>query len=195
MNKIILDKNDIINIKINKNSICNIDKNYNIKELNIELEDNTKLEINQYSEIEKNNYTINIKQNNNTELIYNHSFINKKEYNLNININLIGNNSKNSINIHGLSDNGISKVIIDGSVNNNTKDNELLENIKMINMNEGMSYIYPNMYIDTKNVSANHATSISTINEDYLFYLKSKGIDKDSATKLLIDGFLENIAK
>ena len=195
MNKILLDREDIINIKVDKNSICNIDDSYKLKELNIEIEDNAKLEINQYSIIDKNNFIINIKQNNNSEFIYNHSFINNKEYNLNINVNLLGNNSRNSINIHGLSDKGTSKVIIDGSVDKKTKDNELLENMKMININDGMSYIYPNMYIDTKNVSANHAASISTVNEDYLFYLMSKGLDRNNATKLLIDGFLDNIAK
>lgn len=195
MNKIILDSNDIINIKIDKDSICNIDKSYNIRTINIELMDNIKFIINHYSEIDKNNLIINIKQNDNSEFIYNHSFINNKEYSLNINIDLLGNNSKNTINIHGLSDKGTSKIIVDGSVKNSTLDNELYENIKMININDGMSYIYPNMYINTKNVVANHSASISTISDDYLFYLMSKGINSDNAKKLIIDGFLKNDAK
>ena len=40
-----------------------------------------------------------------------------------------------------------------------------------LNINEGISYIYPNMFIDTKNVVANHSASITNINKDYLFYL------------------------
>ena len=195
MNKIVLDRKDIIDIVIDNNNICNIDKDYSIKELNIELKENAKFIINQYSEIEKEDLKINIVHNNNSEFIYNHSFINKGEYNLDININLEGNNSKNDINIHGISDNGVSKIKVDGSVLKNTLDNELYENIKLINMNEGFSYIYPNMYIDTKNVVATHAASISTVNEDYLFYLMSKGLDRNNATKTLINGFLENIAK
>ena len=195
MNKIVLDRKDIIDIKIDKNSVCNIDEKYNIKELNIELKDNIKFIINHKSNIEKNDLKINIKQNDNSEFIYNHSFINNKEYSLNINIDLLGNNSKNTINIHGLSDKGTSKIIVDGSVKKDTFDNELYENIKMININDGMSYIYPNMYINTKNVVANHAASISTINDDYLFHLMSKGIDEYNAKKLIIDGFLRNDSK
>ena len=51
------------------------------------------------------------------------------------------------------------------------------------------------MFIDTKNVIANHSASIGTINDDYLFYLMSKGLEKEKAIKLVIDGFLANDAK
>ena len=195
MNKIILDKERIINLTINKNSICNITKYYNINELNITLEDNIKLIINHYDEINKKDLKINILEENNSEFIYNHNFITNKEYNLEININLIGNNSKNEINIKGISDSGKNNILVNGSVNKNTNNNELYENIKLININDGNSYIYPNMFIDTKNVLANHSASITNINEDYLFYLNSKGIDNVDATKLIIDGFLKNDAK
>ena len=195
MNKIVLDKESIINISIDKTSICNINKDYNIKEINIELKDNIKFIINHYDEIDKKNLLINVIQNNNSEFIYNHSFITNREYNLDINVELNGNNSKNTINIHGISDIGKSNVKVDGSVNNNTKDNELYENIKLININDGISYIYPDMFIGTKNVIANHAASITNINKDYLFYLNSRGIDSDTAIKLIIDGFLDNEAR
>ena len=195
MNKIILDKERIINLTINKNSICNITKYYNINELNITLEDNIKLIINHYDEINKKDLKINILEKNNSEFIYNHNFITNKEYNLEININLIGNNSKNEINIKGISDSGKNNILVNGSVNKNTNNNELYENIKLININDGNSYIYPNMFIDTKNVLANHSASITNINEDYLFYLNSKGISNVDATKLIIDGFLKNDAK
>ena len=108
---------------------------------------------------------------------------------------MIGNNSKNVINVHGISDEGKSKVVVDGSVIKDTRDNELYENIKLLNINNGTSNIYPNMYIDTKNVIANHSASISTVNEDYIFYLMSKGIDRKNAIKLILDGFLENDAR
>ena len=195
MNKIVLDKDSIINISIDKTCICNIDDCYNIKELNLEIKDNVKFILNHYDEINSKDLFINITQNNNSEFIYNHSFINNKEYNLNININLLGRNSKNTISIHGLSDKGTSKIIVDGSIDKGTLDNELYESIKMINVNDGKSHIYPNMYVSAKNVVANHAASISTINDDYLFYLMCKGIDKENATKLIIEGFLDNVAR
>jgi len=195
MNKILLDNDSIINLNINEDTICNITNDYEIKEINIKLNNNTKLIINHYKEIENNNLKINILQDNNSDFIYNHSFINTGIYNLNINIILENNECKNSINIHGISDNGISNVSIDGKVNENTIDNELYENIKMLNINNGKSKIIPNMYINTKNVIANHAATISDINKDYLFYMNQKGIKNEDAIKLIIDGFLENDAK
>lgn len=62
-------------------------------------------------------------------------------------------------------------------------------------MNNGQTYVYPNMFIDTKNVVANHAASITSISEDYLFYLNTKGINNSDATNMIIDGFLENVAR
>ena len=73
--------------------------------------------------------------------------------------------------------------------------NELDEKVRVINMNEGYTYIYPNMFIDTKNVVANHAASITNISKDYLFYLNSKGIKDEEAINMIINGFLENIAR
>lgn len=195
MNKLVLDKENITNICIDKDTICNINKEYSIKELNIELKDNVKFIINHYSEIDKSELKINIIENNNSEFLYNHSFISKEDYNFYINVKMIGNKSKNTINIHGISDGGKSSVIIDGKVNENTIDNELDENIKLLNINNGTSNIYPNMYIDTKNVSANHSASISLVNEDYIFYLMSKGINRENSIRLILDGFLNNEAR
>ena len=195
MNKIILDKESVINLDIKENSICNIGKDYNIKELNINIVDNVELVINHYSEVIENELKINIIQNNNSIFNYNHSFKCNKLYNLDINIEMRGNNSKNNINIHGISDNGKSYIKVDGIVCENTIDNELDEKVRVINMNEGYTYIYPNMFIDTKNVVANHAASITSISKDYLFYLNSKGIKDEEAINMIIDGFLDNIAR
>lgn len=195
MNKIVLDKESVINLNIKENSICNIGKNYDIKELNIVLEDGIEFLVNHYSEVVENNLKINIIQNNNSIFNYNHSFRCSKLYNIDINIELRGNNSKNNINIHGISDSGKSNIKVDGIVNKSTIDNELDENIRILNMNNGQTYIYPNMFVNTKNVVANHAASITSISEDYLFYLNSKGINNDEASNMIIDGFLDNDAR
>lgn len=193
MNKIILDK--VNNLSIKKDTICNINNRTDVEEINIFIESGNKLVINEYSEIEKKDYKLNIVQQDNTEFIYNHSFKVNKLYNLDINIELKGNNSKNLINIHGINDFGKSNIKVDGKVLENTKDNELDEKIKILNINNGSSSIFPNMLIDTKNVIANHAASITNINEDYLFYLNSKGIKDEQAKELIIKGFLDNKAK
>ena len=195
MNKIVLDRESVINLNIKENSICNIGQNYNIKELNILIEDNVEFVINHYSEVIENDLKINIVQNNNTIFNYYHSFRCSKFYNLDINIELKGNNSKNNINIHGISDNGKSNIKVDGKVYESTIDNELDEKVRLLNMNEGQAYIYPNMFVNTKNVIANHAASITSISKDYLFYLNSKGIKDEEAINMIVDGFLDNEAR
>ena len=195
MNKIVLDKESVINLNIKENSICNIGQNYDINELNILIEDNVEFVINHYSEVLESNLKINVIQKNNSIFNYKHSFICSKLYNLDINIELRGNNSKNSINIHGISDSGKSNIKVDGKVLSDTIDNELDEKVRLLNMNEGQAYVYPNMFVNTKNVVANHAASITSISKDYLFYLNSKGINNEEAINMIINGFLDNDAR
>lgn len=195
MNKIIVDKEKIIELNILEDSVCNIKNRCDIEKIIIRLNDNVEFILNEYSEIEKRDYSIEVIQNNNSSFIYNHSFIVSDLYNLNININMNGNNSNNVINIHGINDGGKSNIIVDGTVKDNTKDNNLDEKIRILNINNGKSHILPNMYINTKNVIANHAASITDIDKNYLFYMNSKGIDNDKAKELIINGFLDNDAK
>ena len=51
------------------------------------------------------------------------------------------------------------------------------------------------MFIDSNDVIANHNSTIGNIDKDYLFYLNSKGIDNETATKLIVDGFLKSVLK
>jgi len=195
MNKIILDKESVVEITVDKDSICDIRNRNDLVKLKVNLLDNVTLIINEYSEINKRDYEIEVVQNNNSIFIYNHNYMVDELYNLNIYVELKGINSKNTINIHGINNSGKSNIIIDGSVLRDTFDNELYENIKLLNIENGMGYVVPNMYINTKNVIANHAASITDIDDNYLFYMNSKGINNNDAKKLIIDGFLNNDAR
>lgn len=53
----------------------------------------------------------------------------------------------------------------------------------------------PAMKIAENDVSANHEAFVGKINEDQLFYCMSRGIGKDEATGMIINGFIEPIAK
>ena len=48
----------------------------------------------------------------------------------------------------------------------------------------------PNLYIDEYDVIANHAASIGSLNPDDLFYLMSRGLPKEEASKIIIMGFI-----
>ena len=61
---------------------------------------------------------------------------------------------------------------------------------RIINLTNNKCQICPNMYIDCFDVVANHSAFIGTFKEEEIFYLQSRGITVQEATKLLIKGFL-----
>jgi Fe-S cluster assembly scaffold protein SufB len=54
---------------------------------------------------------------------------------------------------------------------------------------------YPSIEIDEKDVTIGHEASVSKVGEDQLFYLMSRGINEDQANALIVNGFIEPIAK
>lgn len=48
----------------------------------------------------------------------------------------------------------------------------------------------PQLEIETDQVSCSHAATISKLDEESLFYLESRGIQKEEAKQLLINGFM-----
>lgn len=61
---------------------------------------------------------------------------------------------------------------------------------RIINLTNNKCQINPNMYIDCFDVIANHSAFIGTFKDEELFYLQSRGISSNEASKLLIRGFL-----
>jgi len=48
----------------------------------------------------------------------------------------------------------------------------------------------PNLQISQNEVKCSHAATISSIPEDQLFYLMSRGLDRAKATEMIVEGFL-----
>ncbi|NCN45373.1 MAG: hypothetical protein COU63_01465 [Candidatus Pacebacteria bacterium CG10_big_fil_rev_8_21_14_0_10_36_11] len=48
----------------------------------------------------------------------------------------------------------------------------------------------PDLEIKTDDVKCSHAASISSIPEEHLFYLQSRGIKKKTAEEMIVEGFL-----
>lgn len=189
----ILIEDNNINIEVTGKSKITI-LNKQINSFNILIKKDSEVMIEDFRIMDKEDTSIKITIEENSILTYNHSFINNKEYNLNIITNYIGNNSKIVFNIHGINDKGISNITADGVLGNNIK-NELLENIHIININDGKAIIIPNILVDNNEVLANHAATIGRINKEEINYLMSKGISYNLARKLILNGFLINIFK
>lgn len=197
MNKLIMN-NSIIN-KENNNIIVDKDTvftimNQSLKNLNIEIRENSRVIINDFRIIDQESTNIDIKIYDKSSLIYNHSFINKDKYDLFINTIYEKEESEIILNIHGINDGGINNTSVNGFMSDK-KNNILLENIRLININKGRGIIIPNILVATSKVIANHNATISTISKEELSYLMSKGISEIEAKKLILNGFLINIFK
>ncbi|MBN2677709.1 MAG: Fe-S cluster assembly protein SufB [Anaerolineaceae bacterium] len=60
---------------------------------------------------------------------------------------------------------------------------------------ESRSDTYPTIDVAEKEVSVGHEASVSKINEDQLFYLKSRGLNDEEATTMVVSGFIEPLVK
>ena len=183
-------KNDniiIVDNNINK-EICLFNEKY--ENINIIIKDNASLFIDYFNDIEKLKTKINIEIGNKSSIIFNHSYLNKNSYELNIDVNYKSELSSAVINIKGINDNGLSSINAIGKVESNNINNVLDEKIKIININNGKSICKPIMLINTSKVIANHENAIGSINEEELFYLMSKGLTKENAIKLFCKGYL-----
>ena len=71
-------------------------------------------------------------------------------------------------------------------------------NLKIANLilsDEAKITALPEMEILPQDVKCSHSATISNLNKEQLYFLKSRGISKNEATKLLVTGFLEEILK
>ncbi len=54
---------------------------------------------------------------------------------------------------------------------------------------------YPEMNIHQDNITIEHEASVSKIGETQLFYLQSRGISEEDAESMIVNGFIEPVAK
>ena len=209
MNTIIIDRKDYIienqnckiDIKVKKldltiKGIVHIYDQNNLDELelNIEVLDKAKLIYHMFSENDFKIKNITIKNQENSKTEFHYSLIHHKNAIVNLNNYLNENNIESNLKVRAVAiDDATIEVNSNGYVAKDTKENIFNEDIRGLNLENGMITINPNMYIDTNEVIANHNATISNVNKDYLFYLGTKGIEKDSAVKLIINGFINSI--
>ena len=204
MNKIVVDKeldikdcignitytlsDNIINISGN----CTIYDFNNNKNVTINMLDNSNLIYYKVrNKLEDTNLIIN--QNNDTYLDYKEIIINEDNFKYNINTILKGNNNVSKVFLRCLNEKGKASIFANGRVEEKTVNNELLEDLRGLNVSDNDLIIKPDMQINSLEVSANHKVTISNVKDDELFYLESKGVNKTDATKLLKEGFILGI--
>jgi Fe-S cluster assembly protein SufB len=65
----------------------------------------------------------------------------------------------------------------------------------MILDNDSGSDTYPNLQVDTKEVTATHEATVSKMEEEQIFYLMSRGLSRGEAESLIVNGFADSIIK
>lgn len=164
-------------------------KNINIT---INMSDNSEVDLYIYTDGESNNKIV-VNQNNSTRLNIYHGFYITKTYDLDLVTNMVGSDIISNVYLRGIASGKIS-VNLDGKINNETSENEMLESIQILTRG-GKVEVSPMLHVNSKNCLASHGNSIANINEDELFYLMSKGIKRDTAIKLIEDSYKYGLFK
>lgn len=152
--------------------------------------DNSKLDIFIYGN-KLDDMTININQNNDSIVNFNYSFINYDNSNVKINNNIKGNNNTSNFIVRNISKKELSKIEVCANIIKDSKNNEVYEKINGIT-NGGNILVKPDIICDSFETVANHSSVIGYVNKDELNYLMSKGLDLDTANKLICNGFILN---
>ncbi len=186
-----------LTITLEKNIKSNIYliTNHNIKmDLTINVNDNSSVKVFFGLFNKKNNTNININligKNSNT----NYSMINLSNHNISTHSALINhlNDNTNSIitNRSILNNNSICSMNIKSNIKNDSINSNSSQNIEAIILDSNSKVeMSPILFIDENNVYAKHSSSVSRINERDLYYLMSKGINKETANKIYALNFL-----
>lgn len=211
MNKLLIDKDNLLtlndekvnleikvsNLKIIVFGNVNITDFSNNDDLNLEIElkDGSKLLYNKYNQ-QLNKYHLDVTLNNDSFLEYNQSLLTKKKSEITINTLIKGNENKCQINCYGVSDDdGQITIEATGDVKKKIKNNEMLENLRILMLNDAENIIIPNLLVASNEVSVNHNATISSVDPNYLMALESKGLSKEEASKLLVNGFIKHNLK
>ena len=66
-------------------------------------------------------------------------------------------------------------------------------NRTVILSDKASAYPSPNLEIEANDVRCTHGASVGKVDADQLFYLMSRGLSKDLATKMIVEGFFEEV--
>lgn len=115
----------------------------------------------------------------------------------NINFNHIGKRTHGMMNNYGVTKDE-SKLQFLGVcfIQNGSSETETHQNAKIIVFDDMcVAKANPILKIDENNVQASHSSIVGTLNDDHIYYLNSRGINKADAKRLITYGYLKPIAK
>ena len=60
---------------------------------------------------------------------------------------------------------------------------------------DSRSDTYPTIRIDEDDADVGHEATVSKVGDEQLFYLQSRGLDEEEASKMIVNGFIEPVTK
>lgn len=116
------------------------------------------------------------------------------EYRINsITKHLVG-RTKGRVEIKGVVKNG-ARVMIDGLIKiaKGAEGSDSFLAMKLLMLDEkSMAVAEPRLEIENGQVKASHSASVGLVDEEQIRYLLSRGINRDEAEKLIVNGFLKD---
>lgn len=158
-------------------------------DLNIKLGKKANLIVNSLNK--NNSVNVNVLLLEQSKINYNHSVLASVDSINNFKVKHVDNSSISNLNNNGINKNDNKLFFnIDGIIPKNLHDIICNQSSKIINYSNGDSKVIPNLIIDSNDIIANHAAYIGEINEEELFYMKSRGINELDIKKLIYRGVL-----
>lgn len=107
----------------------------------------------------------------------------------------IAKNTFGRVTIKGVAQNG-ARIKIDGMVKIEKEaslTNSFLEMRVLLLDKKSSAVAEPKLEIENNNVKASHAATVGKIDEDQIFYLKSRGVGEEEVKDIIVEGFLKEI--
>ncbi len=180
-------------LRVKGNSVCGIKGLGKNVQITIYLEENSTLKLDLFLKMKDTKTKIVIYNSANATLDLNYACTYMGENELIIDSQLNCSNAQNTICIRSVENNGSLSIKAMGTIYEFTNDNVYLEDIKTLTNNNNSIKIMPDLLVKTNSVIANHNATISHIDNRELFYLQSKGLNKETAISLIKKGFLKEI--
>ena len=71
--------------------------------------------------------------------------------------------------------------------------NAYLKNDNLLLSNHARADSIPGLQIDANDVRASHGATVGRIDEEYIFYLQSRGIPRSTAVRMIVEGFFSSV--
>ncbi len=95
-----------------------------------------------------------------------------------------------------MADGGNLSMQVIGRIEKQAPRSQMHQSTRVLNLSvHQKATVHPKLYIDNNDVQAGHAQSIGQVDGEQLYYLQTRGLTRDEATKLIVYGYLYPVAE